>query len=498
MKPKTTFVPASMVGLMDAVANYDNAENAIGYSVYAYAADMYGNGNEIKFIKVDGVEPTKATMASREYPLLNYNYAIYDKAKEATTTVDELTEWILTYDGQVAMVNAGYIPVKNVQITEEKITPYTKLGTGKERTKTKADDYYYTVSIESDQWNNYSGIMQDDKLVSLKDKELQEKINNFITESKEKLESKKPECDKYVELLRKQNTYGYSEAFTSNGVVVNAKCVNGYLSVKVVLQYEYQIQKGENYTYDGYSKVYDLYTGKELELSDLYYKDVDFIKEINKQIEERIPKDIELVMEPIKTKRTFASVPNDISLYGIDTIDFTKHNPYFAEGVTFDIDTYLDNLSVIYEARDMKGIFDDNVKITRSVQLKWTEQELQEKKIDNMVYYISYLNTKNTALNETINSYIDNNYIDNKKTEEFINKYFEEYPNEKEFFGSYAGDSKEITVGIEMYGNKYLEIYSQLGMGLIYSSITVFDLDTMQIVPVETLETWRDEIDETV
>ena len=498
MKPKTTFVPASMVGLMDAVANYDNAENAIGYSVYAYAADMYGNGNEIKFIKVDGVEPTKATMASREYPLLNYNYAIYDKAKEATTTVDELTEWILTYDGQVAMVNAGYIPVKNVQITEEKITPYTKLGTGKERTKTKADDYYYTVSIESDQWNNYSGIMQDDKLVSLKDKELQEKINSFITESKEKLESKKPECDKYVELLRKQNTYGYSEAFTSNGVVVNAKCVNGYLSVKVVLQYEYQIQKGENYTYDGYSKVYDLYTGKELELSDLYYKDIDFIKEINKQIEERIPKDIELVMEPIKTKRTFASVPNDISLYGIDTIDFTKHNPYFAEGVTFDIDTYLDNLSIIYEARDMKGIFDDNVKITRSVQLKWTEQELQEKKIDNMVYYISYLNTKNTALNETINSYIDNNYIDNKKTEEFINKYFEEYPNEKEFFGSYAGDSKEITVGIEMYGNKYLEIYCQLGMGLIYNSITVFDLDTMQIVPVETLETWRDEIDETV
>ena len=71
MEPKTSFLPASMVGLMDAVAYYDNAENAIGYSVYAYAADMYGNGNEIKFIKVDGVEPTKATMASGEYPLLN-------------------------------------------------------------------------------------------------------------------------------------------------------------------------------------------------------------------------------------------------------------------------------------------------------------------------------------------------------------------------------------------------------------------------------------------
>ena len=48
-----------MVGLMDAVANYDNAENAIGYSVYAYAADMYGNGNEIKFLINLGLAITK-------------------------------------------------------------------------------------------------------------------------------------------------------------------------------------------------------------------------------------------------------------------------------------------------------------------------------------------------------------------------------------------------------------------------------------------------------
>ena len=29
-----------MVGLMDAVATYDNAENAIGYSVYAYQNEI--------------------------------------------------------------------------------------------------------------------------------------------------------------------------------------------------------------------------------------------------------------------------------------------------------------------------------------------------------------------------------------------------------------------------------------------------------------------------
>ena len=495
MAPKTKLVPASMVGLMDAVANYDNAENAIGYSVYAYAADMYGNGNEIKFIKVDGVEPTKATMASGEYPLLNYNYAIYDKSKEETTTVDELVKWILTYDGQVAMVNAGYIPVKNIKVTEETIVPYTSLGTGKERTKTKADDYYYTVSIESEQWNKYSGIMQDGKMVGLKNKELQDRINSFIEESKTKLEPKKAECDKYVELLCKQNAYGYSGAYTSNGIVVNAKCVNGYLSVKVMLQYEYQIQHGEQYVYDGYSKVYDLYTGKELELSDLYYKNVDFIKEINKQIEERIPKDIELVAEPIKTKRTFSSVPDDIKFYGLETIDFTKYNPYFVEGVSFNIDTYLDNLSVIYEARDMKDLFEDNVKRRRSAHIEWLNGKREEKKTDDIVYYISYLNTKNEALNETVNKYIKENYINNEKITDSINRFVEKYPENKKYYDT--SEPYEITVDIVMYGNKYLKLSCRLLMDELDCTI-VYDLNTMKIISQDELDKWLDETDNAI
>lgn len=112
MAPTTELLPASMVGLMDAIAVYDNAENAIGYSVYAYAADMYGNGDEIKFIKVNGIEPTKETMEKGEYPLLNYNYAIFNKNLPEDSSTRLLVEWILTNAGQEAMKKAGYIPVK--------------------------------------------------------------------------------------------------------------------------------------------------------------------------------------------------------------------------------------------------------------------------------------------------------------------------------------------------------------------------------------------------
>ena len=69
--------PASMSGLMSVIAPNDGSPGSIGYSVYAYAADMYGLGDNIKFIRLDGVAPSKAAMISEEYPLTSFNYAIY-------------------------------------------------------------------------------------------------------------------------------------------------------------------------------------------------------------------------------------------------------------------------------------------------------------------------------------------------------------------------------------------------------------------------------------
>ncbi len=122
MDPITEFIPSSMGALMDAVAYYDNAENAIGYSVYAYAADMYGNGDEIKFIHVDGVEPTKETMANGTYPLLSYNYMAFNKEEPADSTVRKLVEWVLTDEGQAAVQAAGYVPLSD-KINVDELAP---------------------------------------------------------------------------------------------------------------------------------------------------------------------------------------------------------------------------------------------------------------------------------------------------------------------------------------------------------------------------------------
>ena len=475
MDPVTDFIPASMVGLMDAIATYDNAENAIGYSVYAYAADMYGNGNEIKFIKVDGVEPTKATMASKEYPLLNYNYAIYNKAKADSTTVDELTEWILTYDGQIAMSNAGYIPIKNIKVEEATITPYTKKGTG----ETKPNDYNLDTII----YEVYSSdILKDNKIIGLKDENLQNTINKFIEDSISKLSGKKQQLDNYLDLLNSEDSeyklYGYDvKEKGESPIVTEVECINGYLSVQVYLKYMYNVQAGTPYIYDGYSAIFDLYTGERLELSDLYFKDTDFISNINQSIKYYENHTPELTPER-SFKRTFVAVPDDINMYSLTSVGFTKFNPYFAEGEIFYLDdNYQDSINkIIYKARDMEDIWVPSIQVIKQQNSFSFAGEHLEKKQDNITYSIYTIDTNNDTVDSKINSYVQD-YLETKATSEIINNYVAENFN-------YISENDEIIV--EAYGLTYGNQVANVSINIYderYDNL-FFDLKTGELLDI--------------
>jgi len=482
MEPKTDFMPGSMSGLMDAVATYDNAENAIGYSVYAYAADMYGNGNEIKFIKVDGVEPTKATMASKEYPLLNYNYAIYNKEKEDSTAVDELCEWLLNYNGQVAMSKAGYIPIINIKAEEETIVPYTKKGTGEEKTTN------YSLDLFKYKIYDYE-ILQNNKVNGLKNKELQNTINQFITDSISQLESKKQEFNNYLNLLNEGSEYElYGYDFNDNkqtAIVVETECINGYLSVQVYLKYIYMVQAETPYIYDGYSAIFDLYTGEELELSDLYFKDIDFIADINESIKYSENHTPDLSTERT-FKRTFVGVPADIKMYSLETIGFTKFNPYFAEGEIFGFGYDYDNSinKVIYKARDMKGIWDSSIEINKEENQFAFAGEKTQRKQENIVYSVWTINTGNVSVDSKINSYVEN-YLKTQATPEIINKKVQE-----EF--DYLSDATEIEV--EAYGSTYGDEVAVIDISIYMDSIDifVFDLETGELLDI-TYTQWMEQ-----
>lgn len=108
-EPKREEYIESMAGIIDAVANYDNSKDSIGYSYYYYATTMYGNEN-IKFLAVDGVSPNHDTIKDESYPLITAYYIVTLKGTK-NTAVSKVKKAMLESKGQEIARNAGYIEI---------------------------------------------------------------------------------------------------------------------------------------------------------------------------------------------------------------------------------------------------------------------------------------------------------------------------------------------------------------------------------------------------
>ena len=104
----TELVPAGMGDLIDRLAEINEIDaGAIGYSVFYYAETMYKKKG-LKFIKVDGVMPSNATIGDRSYPHTNDFFAVVRKG-EGRENVLNLLYWILSEEGKKAIIDAGYV-----------------------------------------------------------------------------------------------------------------------------------------------------------------------------------------------------------------------------------------------------------------------------------------------------------------------------------------------------------------------------------------------------
>jgi len=100
--------PAEMGGLIDALGSYNNAGNALGYSVYYYAKNMY-NQPGLGFLSVDGVAPSNDTIRDGSYPFVNEFYAVVRKDCDSNTR--KLLDWILSDAGKQCVTDAGYVGI---------------------------------------------------------------------------------------------------------------------------------------------------------------------------------------------------------------------------------------------------------------------------------------------------------------------------------------------------------------------------------------------------
>lgn len=111
MNPPTEKVIAGMGELIDAVAAYDNAPDALGYSYYYFVVDMWGNEN-VKLLEVDGVYPNHDTIRTGEYPVKTAYYAVIRADEPKNSPVRQMIDWILSEAGQNLAEEAGYVKIK--------------------------------------------------------------------------------------------------------------------------------------------------------------------------------------------------------------------------------------------------------------------------------------------------------------------------------------------------------------------------------------------------
>ena len=109
-------IGGSMGGIREEVVQYQNVANAIGYSFRCYAA-LKGD-DSIKFLKLDGVEPTPENIASGRYPATVEMLAITSQHSDPDCA--KLIEWILGPQGQELVEKTGYVPLHKKDDSSEK------------------------------------------------------------------------------------------------------------------------------------------------------------------------------------------------------------------------------------------------------------------------------------------------------------------------------------------------------------------------------------------
>jgi phosphate transport system substrate-binding protein len=108
MKPVTGLQPYGMADMVEAVSNYTNYKNSIGYSFRFFTNDMV-TGSEIKILSVDGIYPSIENIQNKTYPFVQPFYAITAGNEKPNTR--KFIDWMLSPQGQSLIKKTGYIPV---------------------------------------------------------------------------------------------------------------------------------------------------------------------------------------------------------------------------------------------------------------------------------------------------------------------------------------------------------------------------------------------------
>lgn len=95
VEPPTDLIVDSMIGLLEAIADYDDSQDALGYTVYYYLTNMETDKlSRSKILAVDDVEANNETIAAGEYPYVNDFYVVIPAGLPDDDPARILYNWI--------------------------------------------------------------------------------------------------------------------------------------------------------------------------------------------------------------------------------------------------------------------------------------------------------------------------------------------------------------------------------------------------------------------
>ena len=102
----------SDIEIIDSVSNGENCRYTLGYSIYLYAKEQYVRDN-VKFVKIDGIEVSDENITNKSYPLTKVVYAVMRKDEPEDSNARKLVDFLLnTEKGQETVVAGGYVRMK--------------------------------------------------------------------------------------------------------------------------------------------------------------------------------------------------------------------------------------------------------------------------------------------------------------------------------------------------------------------------------------------------
>lgn len=107
MSPPQKDVVSGMGDIVTETAEYENRENAIGYSFRYYTQGMVKNKG-IRLLKVDGIEPSVENIRKDTYPISSPFYAVYVKGN-TNKNLKPFLSWIQSKEGKELIEKTGYV-----------------------------------------------------------------------------------------------------------------------------------------------------------------------------------------------------------------------------------------------------------------------------------------------------------------------------------------------------------------------------------------------------